>query len=151
MVRTRDETHVDALRQAGETEVVPEVLEAGLMIAAHALLLLNVPTRVVRRMQHQRAGRYRLLRELYRGEEKFSDAADPLAADGLRSVSISSGSCAVGKKLTELALAGVTVSSLVRQGRQESEPLDIVIAEDDVIFLFGAPGDLDRAERQLLG
>jgi CPA2 family monovalent cation:H+ antiporter-2 len=72
MVRTRDETHVEELRQAGATEVVPEVLEAGLMIASHALLLLNVPfTRVVRRMQHQRAGRYRLLREFYRGEEIF--------------------------------------------------------------------------------
>jgi len=152
MVRTRDETHVDELRQAGATEVVPEVLEAGLMIAAHALLLLNVPfTRVVRRMQHQRAGRYRLLREFYRGEEIFSNDADLLVADGLRSVSISSGSCAVGKKLTELALEGVTVSSLVRQGRRESEPLDRVIAEDDVVVLFGAPGDLDRAERQLLG
>jgi len=152
MVRTRDETHVEELRQAGATEVVPEVLEAGLMIAAHALLLLNVPfPRVVRRMQHQRAGRYRLLREFYRGEEIFSDDADLLVADGLRSVSISSGSCAVGKKLTELALEGVTVSSLVRQGRRESEPLDIVIAEDDVVVLFGAPGDLDRAERQLLG
>src|SRR5690606_39007626 len=56
MVRTRDETHVLALRKAGATEVVPETLEATLMIASHALLLLNIPpSRVMRRMQDQRS------------------------------------------------------------------------------------------------
>ncbi|MBS3951609.1 MAG: cation:proton antiporter [Methylomicrobium sp.] len=152
MVRTRDETHVEELRQAGATEVVPEVLEAGLMIASHALLLLNVPfTRVVRRMQQQRASRYRLLREFYRGEEEFSDDFNRVIADGLRSVSISSGSSIVGKKLKELELEGVIVSSLVRQGLRESEPLDLVIEEDDVVVLFGTPGNLDRVERKLIG
>lgn len=152
MVRTRDEAHVDELRNAGATEVVPEVLEAGLMIASHALLLLNVPfNRVVRRMQQQRAGRYRLLRELYRGDEVFSDDPNVLAADSLRSVLISSGCHVTGKKLSDFALDGVTVSSLVRQGRRESSPLDTVIAEGDVVVLFGSPGDLDLAERLLLG
>ena len=69
MVRTRDESHVDELRRAGAVEVVPETLEAALMIAAHALLLLDVPlTRVLRRIQAQRVGRYRLLGEFIRGE-----------------------------------------------------------------------------------
>ena len=55
MARTRDESQVDELRQAGAVEVVPETLEAAMMIAAHALLLLDVPlTRVVRRIQEQR-------------------------------------------------------------------------------------------------
>src|SRR5690606_12058251 len=50
MVRTRDESRVDELRASGATEVVPETLEAALMIAVHTLLLLNVPTvRVMRR------------------------------------------------------------------------------------------------------
>jgi CPA2 family monovalent cation:H+ antiporter-2 len=132
--------------------VVPEVLEAGLMIASHALLLLNVPfTRVVRRMQQQRASRYRLLREFYRGEEVFSDDFNRVIEDDLRSVFISSGSSVVGKKLKELTLEGVIVSSLVRQGLRESEPLDLVIAEEDVVVLFGTTGNLDRAERKLLG
>lgn len=152
MVRTRDETHADELRQAGATEVVPEALEAGMMIASHALLLLNVPfNRVVRRMQQQRAGRYRLLRELYRGEDVYSDNSDALAADALRSVLISSGSHAVGKTLAELVPEGVTVATLVRQGNRAPEPFDTLIKEDDVVVLFGAADDLDHAERRLLG
>lgn len=51
MARTRDESYVDELRKAGAVEVVPETLEAALMIAAHAPLLLEVPlTRVLRRI-----------------------------------------------------------------------------------------------------
>ena len=129
-----------------------EVLEAGLMIASHALLLLNVPfNRVVRRMQQQRAGRYRLLRELYRGEDVSLDTPDALTADGLRSILIVAGSNGVGKKLSEFVFDDVTISSLVRQGNREENPLDVVIAEGDVVVLFGAPGNLDSAERLLLG
>jgi voltage-gated potassium channel Kch len=77
MVRTRDESHVEALRAAGATEVVPETLEAGLMIATHALLLLDVPIgRVMQRLQGQQSARYRLLREFFRG----GDAPGPEAA-----------------------------------------------------------------------
>jgi CPA2 family monovalent cation:H+ antiporter-2 len=102
-------------------------------------------------MQQQRASRYRLLREFYRGEEVFSDDFNRVIEDDLRSVFISSGSSVVGKKLKELTLEGVIVSSLVRQGLRESEPLDLVIAEEDVVVLFGTTGNLDRAERKLLG
>jgi len=56
-----DENHVEKLQAAGATEVVPETLEASLMIAAQALLLLDVPiSRIVRVMQGQRSERYRL-------------------------------------------------------------------------------------------
>ena len=47
-----------------------------MMIAAHALLLLDVPlTRVVRRIQEQRGNRYRLLREFIRGDGGLLDDA----------------------------------------------------------------------------
>src|SRR5690606_4418985 len=75
MVRTRDEQQVDALRKAGATEVVPETLEAGLMIASHVLLMLNVPIgRVFRMIQAQRAEKYRLLRGYFRGDSVAYDA-----------------------------------------------------------------------------
>jgi len=62
MVRTRDEAHVEELQAAGALEVVPETLEAGLMIASQALLLLDVPlSRVMRRLQTLRADRYRMM------------------------------------------------------------------------------------------
>ena len=53
-------------------EVVPETLEAAMMIAAHALLLLDVSlTRVVRRIQEQRGNRHQPLRKFIRGDSGF--------------------------------------------------------------------------------
>lgn len=77
MVRTRDESPVDELQRAGATEVVPETLEAGLMIAAQSLLLLDVPpSRVMQRIQEQQSGKYRLMREYFRGNTPAGTAED---------------------------------------------------------------------------
>lgn len=153
MVRTRDERHADTLRAAGATEVVPETLEAGLMIALHALLLLDVPTaRVVQRLQESRKGRYRLLRELYGEEDALFAGADAAVPDRVLPVRLSSDSAAIGRTLEEVALEGVAVTALVRAGKRELAPLPGVRLEpEDTVVLFG-PGDaLQRAERALLG
>jgi CPA2 family monovalent cation:H+ antiporter-2 len=153
MVRTRDERHAETLRAAGATEVVPETLEAGLMIALHALLLLEVPTaRVVQRMQESRKGRYRLLRELYGEEDALFPDADVATPDRVLPVRLSSGSRAVGRTLAELALEGVAVTALVRAGKRELAPSpEVRLEPDDAVVLFGPPEALQRAERALLG
>lgn len=153
MVRTRDETHVEALRAAGATEVVPETLEASLMIVSHVLLLLDVPlSRIVRRMQTQRSGRYRLLRELFRGESGLAETPQEREADRLHPVVLQSESPAVGRLIDEIRLDGVVITALVRGGeRRLSPPRDTRLAAGDAVVLFGAPDDLERAERTLLG
>lgn len=151
MVRTRDESHVDELRASGATEVVPETLEAALMIAAHTLLLLNVPiSHVMHRMQQQREGRYHLLREFFRGNNVF--APQEQDADRLKPVILPSDSRAVGCTLRECNLEGVVVTALVRQGKRQLNPSpDIPMQKDDVIVLFGSPDALERAQKTLLG
>jgi CPA2 family monovalent cation:H+ antiporter-2 len=153
MARTRDESQVDELRQAGAVEVVPEALEAAMMIAAHALLLLDVPlTRVVRRIQEQRGNRYRLLREFIRGDGGFLDDAHVRARDRLHPVLLPLGSPAVGRALGDLALPGVVVTALVRNGERQLEPPSGVRLEaGDVVVLFGSAGDVERAEATILG
>jgi voltage-gated potassium channel Kch len=153
MARTRDESQVDELRQAGAVEVVPETLEAAMMIAAHALLLLDVPlTRVVRRIQEQRANRYRLLREFIRGDGGFLDDAHVRARDRLHPVLLPIGSPAVGRALGDLALPGVVVTALVRNGERQLEPPSGMRLEaGDVVVLFGSAGDVERAEATILG
>jgi CPA2 family monovalent cation:H+ antiporter-2 len=153
MVRTRDESHVEELRRAGATEVVPETLEAGLMIAAHALLLLNVPlSRVVRRIREQQAGRYLLLREFFRGDSAFAEVPEAQNADRLQPVVVSAGSAALGLTLGELGLDGVVVTALVRQGHRElAPPPESRLEAGDVVLLFGSPDDLKSAENRLLG
>jgi monovalent cation:H+ antiporter-2, CPA2 family len=152
MVRTRDEIHVDELRQAGAVEVVPETLEAALMIAAHALLLLDVPlTRVLRRIQEQRVSRYRLLGEFIRGETAVDDEPQPRGADRLHPVLLPPRSSAVGSLLRELTLPGVSVTALVRDGRRRADPPgDLLLEAGDVLVLFGADSDVRSAEARLV-
>jgi CPA2 family monovalent cation:H+ antiporter-2 len=153
MVRTRDETHVEELRRAGATEVVPETLEAGMMIASHALLLLNVPlSRVVRRMQALRSSRYRLLREFFRGDSALSGNLENRESDRLHPVLLPSGSGAVGQALETLRLDGVVVTALAREGKRIlAPPPETILKAGDALVLFGAPDDLQRAEDLLLG
>ena len=152
MVRTRDESHVDELRAAGATEVVPETLEAGMMIASHALLLLAVPlSRVVRRMRDQRSGRYRLMREFFRGENGLDESQPAGDGDRLHPVLLSAESAAVGRALGECGLDGVVVTALVRQGQRRLSPApDTRLEAGDAVVLFGSEEDLRRAERALL-
>jgi CPA2 family monovalent cation:H+ antiporter-2 len=152
MARTRDESHVDELRQAGAVEVVPETLEAALMIAAHALLLLEVPlTRVLRRIQQQRSDRYRLLGEFIRGENGGGDEAPPPSAKRLHPVLLAPRSAAVGRLLRELDLPGVSVTALVRDGRRHAEPSgDLLLEAGDVLVLFGTDLDVHNGEERLL-
>lgn len=153
MVRTRDETHVEELRRAGAAEIVPETLEAGLMIASQALLLLNVPlSRVARRIREQRRNRYLSLREFFRGDATFSDDVHAQDGDRLRAVPLFPGCAAAGSTLAELGLEGVVVTALVRHGVRELAPApETRLAEGDAVVLFGAPSDLEKAESRLLG
>jgi len=66
IVRAPDETEVKRLKMAGATEVIPEVLEGSLMIAAETLAQLGIPMeRAMAQVRTTRAGRYASLREYY--------------------------------------------------------------------------------------
>jgi monovalent cation:H+ antiporter-2, CPA2 family len=152
MVRCRDEAHVKVLRDAGATEVIPESLEAGLIIASQALLMLDVSVqRVMRRIQRQRVHRYRLLGELYRGDA-LSGAGQPGDVDRLLPVTVPRDGHAAGQAIGALRLERVALAALVRQGeRRLNPPPDTLLEPDDVLVLFGAPDDLERAHDLVLG
>jgi CPA2 family monovalent cation:H+ antiporter-2 len=70
LVRTRDDSDFADLKAAGASEVVPELLESSLMLAAHALVLLGFPgQQVEERVDQVRRDRYRLLHGFYPGAE----------------------------------------------------------------------------------
>jgi CPA2 family monovalent cation:H+ antiporter-2 len=67
IVRAPDDSQRRQLKEAGATEVIPEVLEGSLMIAAETLAQIGIP--VERAMTHVRAARaerYASLRDYYR-------------------------------------------------------------------------------------
>jgi CPA2 family monovalent cation:H+ antiporter-2 len=66
VVRAADDADVARLKAAGATEVIPEVLEGSLMIAAETLAQLGVPVeKAMIRVRGVRAGRYASLRDFY--------------------------------------------------------------------------------------
>jgi CPA2 family monovalent cation:H+ antiporter-2 len=154
IVRTVDDSNMEALRAAGAAEVVPEILEGSLMLASHALMLLGVPlNRVVKRIRLFREERYKLFRGFFHG---ISDAEQELLEEHqprLHSVVITASAYAVGKRLSDFDLYSysVEVKSIRRANHKGAEvTTDDALAEGDVIVLLGTPEYLGGAEKMLL-
>mgnify|MGYP001138015935 CR=1 FL=1 len=155
IVRTADERNIDRLSRAGAAEVVPEALEASLMLASHALVLLGVPpNRVLKRIRQTRSQRYSLLRGFYRGiSDHDRDDIDEQQQPRLHSVLLEPGAGAIGRTLDELDLEelGCDVSAIRRRGIRAVEPApETRLEEGDVVVLLGAPEAVTIAEERLL-
>lgn len=151
LVRTRDESHLSELREAGASEVIPETLEAGMMLISHTLFALNRPLyNIARYIQEQRINRYQMLHELFRGDNEYLiDKPEEKMSDRLYPVLLDDKSPAIGQTLADLITdkKNLVVTALVRDGqRQLSPPLNTVLKENDVLVLFGSEDDLKKAE-----
>jgi CPA2 family monovalent cation:H+ antiporter-2 len=154
VVRTADDTHIAALKQAGAAEVVAEVTEGSVVLASQALLLSGVPlSRVIRHIQETRAKRYSM----------FSGYLDTPAADAVgeatdslqprfQNVMINDGDAAVGKRLKALKLGelNVEVNAVRRHNVEGGQPSgDMVLRAGDVLVLLGQAVTLEAAEKRL--
>lgn len=154
IVRTMDDSNMEKFIHAGATEVVPEVLEGGLMLASHVLVLMGVPlSRVVKRIRQFREERYRLFRGFFHGTTDYDSATPESEQLRLRSVMLPAGAFACGKRLGDLALKQyrVEVKSIRRPGNagMELKP-DLKLQEGDMVMLQGVPVALAGAESYLL-
>jgi CPA2 family monovalent cation:H+ antiporter-2 len=155
IVRTADERDIERLSRAGAAEVVPEALEASLMLASHALVLLGVPlNRVLKRIRQTRSQRYSLLRGFYRGQSDHDhDEMDEHQQPRLHSVHLGRGAGAIGQSLDALDLErfGCEVSAIRRRGIRAVEPApETQLEEGDVVVLLGDPEAIAAAEERLL-
>ncbi len=154
VVRTYDDTDMERLRSAGAAEVVPESLEASMMLASHALVLIGVPiNRVLKRVREMRSGRYQLLRGFFHGQSDREEDVHESEAVRLHSVTMAPGASAIGRALGEIGCAGfgVTVSSVRRRNIRALEPSDeLRFQEGDVVVLLGRPDGLAVVEERLL-
>lgn len=154
VVRAIDDKYFEQLQRAGAAEVVPETLEAAMMLASHALIHAGVPiNRVLKRIRQTRSARYRTLRGFFHGESDHDE--DAYDGDELRlcSVSLVEGAYAIGKTLGEVVDAGqgVEVTSIRRRDIMSLDPReDTCFEAGDVVVLLGAPGALAVAEGRLL-
>ena len=154
VVRTIDDTHIDALKAAGAAEVVSEVMEGSLMLASHALMLVGVPlSRVLKRVRDVRETRYAMMRGFFRGASDADDELDQQTQPRLNTVLVTQGAAAVGRSLEELALEAllVEVVAIRRQGIKGIDPQpDTRIQAGDVLVLRGAADGLAAAEFRVL-
>ena len=152
IVRTQDDHDLEALQQAGATEVVPEAIEGSLMLASHALALVGVPMRrVLRIVQGQRDARYNLLRGYFHGAD--DNSADELHQERLTSLTLPLGAACIGKQLshlTELTMEVHIVSLRRSGGKVISVAQDPVIEDGDTLVLSGKTESLLLAEQKLL-
>jgi CPA2 family monovalent cation:H+ antiporter-2 len=154
VVRTADERDMERLARAGAAEVVPEVLEASLMLASHALVLVGVPiNRVLKRIRQTRSQRYSLLRGFYRGMSDRDHDEDDEHQPRLHSVLLAQGAAGIGRTLDALNLEelGCEVSAIRRRGIRALEPApETALEEGDVVVVLGLPEAVMAAEERLL-
>ncbi|MGH8704518.1 MAG: NAD-binding protein, partial [Burkholderiales bacterium] len=154
IARAREESDIAKLSAAGASEVVPEALESGLMLASHTLVWVGVPlNRVVRRLRAVRDEQYGLLRGLFHGASDEPETVEE-AQPRLRAVTLTGNAHGVGRTLAELGLEeiGVQVKAVRRPGAaRRLAPQEVErLAQGDVVVLLGVPELLAAAEIRLL-
>ncbi|MAC15057.1 MAG: potassium:proton antiporter [Alcanivorax sp.] len=153
LVRTRDDTYLDALIDAGAEEVVPEVLEASLMLVAHALMMLDVPfDRVMATLRKTRRERYRMLQGYYHGDTlpTTDSAGNPYRL--LHAVTLSDKARGIGRSIARCALRDVEIRAVKRDDQTlESPDPELVLEPGDTVILYGPLEAVEAAENRLLG
>jgi CPA2 family monovalent cation:H+ antiporter-2 len=154
LVRTKDDTHLEELESAGAAEVMPEAVEASLMMGGQLLLLLKVPgSRIFKIMREIREDHYKLLRDFFHGEEHIDLEHEEGFQERLHTVTLPDRAYAVNHTIQDLHLWDWDVSvTAVRRGgiRGEQPAAETRLQAGDVLVLAGTPHHLEHAEGLLL-
>ena len=152
VVRTSDDSSIQQLQDAGATDVVPEVLEGSLMLASHALVLLDIPlTRVIRKIRSFRNERYKIFRGYFMGASEASDDIQGQDQLQLHSIEIKNNFYLFNKQINQIPFKefNVEIQHLRRPNMLEDiEPrANIKLSKGDVIVILGLPNNLIEFEK----
>ncbi|MEK6735437.1 MAG: monovalent cation:proton antiporter-2 (CPA2) family protein [Pseudomonadota bacterium] len=154
VVRTRDDSDIDLLKDAGATEVVAEIMEGSLMLASHALMFVDIPTsRILRRLRKTREQRYKLFRGFFHGSTDEMDESNEKLFPRLLTIKIIPGAAAINKTLEEVDLTNlsVEVTAIRRRNIRGLLPTNETRLElDDILVLRGTQESLAAAEIRLM-
>lgn len=153
LVRTRDETHIEELERLGATSVLPETLEATLMITQRILEQLGFsPNEVFQTTEKIRGDDgYRSMLSYYHGEQQKT--VDKHGDTFLQSFTLEENDYANGKNIAELGLErfGVTIKALRRGDiRGEQPAADMMLQSGDVLVLEGQKRDIFKTIENVL-
>jgi CPA2 family monovalent cation:H+ antiporter-2 len=154
IVRSRDDVRLKAMMEAGATQVVPDTLEASLMLVSQILSRSGVPIRkILSRLDHARRSHYGDMHGFYPGETTDMDPEKLDRLQFLHAVSLPKNAFACGKKLIELGLEDLNLQiKSVRRGEQEFIEVhgDFELMTDDIVLLSGGPRAIEAGESYLL-
>lgn len=149
LVRTRHFKQAEALKQAGATVVIPEVLESSLLIVKHVMLMLGFPPEQVRsRIKQAREQRYEILNGYYPGINDY--LMDSEKSEHRHALTISNGCELIGQSLEAPGLDDyeVTVVEVRRDNTVIIPNPGMVVEEDDIIVVSGSSHAIARVEKQ---
>jgi len=153
LVRTRDDSSMEKLIQAGATDVVPETLESSLMMSVRLLGVLGVSDeQVMRKIQDVRSDQYQTLRGYFHGQD-VTLHQDRLSHSHLLTVTLDGKSKVVGQTLSDCAMSelNVVVKAIRRNGVRGHHPDESMqLRQGDTLVLYGALEDLRQAKKRLL-
>ncbi|RUO40774.1 potassium transporter [Pseudidiomarina aestuarii] len=154
IVRSRDDSKLKAMMEAGATQVVPDTLEASLMLVSQILSRTGVPIRrILSRLDHARRSHYGELHGFYPGESTNMDPERIDKLQFLHAVQIPENAYATGRSLRDLGLQDINcMIRSVRRGEQDIKEVDgdFTLEKDDVLLLSGGPRAIEAAESYLL-
>lgn len=154
LVRTRDDGQLEALQQAGATEIVPELLEGSLMLVSHVLTLLGVPAEEIKtRIRQVRTERYQLLQGYYHGSSSRKIDAEGQPNTLLHPIFLSPGCAACQHTIAELNLARFDAQiRTIRRDNQtlQSPPADTQLQPNDTLIVQMPSNQLEFVEAALL-
>jgi CPA2 family monovalent cation:H+ antiporter-2 len=124
------------------------------MLTSHCLSLLGVPmSKVMRYTREARKDGYRILRGFFHGQNRALFDQPERFREQLKTVVLVEGAYAVDRALEELGLDQfrVSVTAIRRKSIRVPDPApEVILRNADVLVLFGAPEDLERAESVVL-
>jgi len=154
LVRTIDDSELEALQIAGATEVIPDKLESSLMLASHMLILLGTPPeKAQQQIWEVKANRYKFLRAVFEGEKIGHLETTSKEKHFLHAVELTEGMHAIGRTLEEFIAAGapIKISSFSRKGYKCNEPAPHTLFQSgDILVLEGTKEDIYLVEEKLL-
>lgn len=156
LVRTRNDMYMSELETLGATSVLPETLEASLIVAERVLEELGLPAEEISEVVDRvRADGYRSLTSYFHGTQIDKNKTNrPIDESFLHTVVLQENDRAVGKTIGELKLenAGVFLKSVKRGDiRGDSPSPSMRLLADDRLVLESKSKNFQLAEKRLIG
>ena len=152
LVRTRDDAHLLELQEAGATEVIPETLEASLMLVSHVMAALGQPgEKVFESIAQVRRERYKMLHGFILGQH--GQYGISRYQGRLKPVFLPESAYAVNKSLKDLALEKLKVNiHTIRRGNDivPNPDENTQLLSADIVILNGEMAAIEAAESYLL-